>query len=539
MASIWTLAKKELRLLLRDPRAAVLLLGMPLLFILILGLLLGEGFGQNPDKRLRVSLVDLDQGYAVEEAVSCLAPTAGAGPMPPLGLVAVNRLGRFPQGKWSDMVFQDLRDTPNIRLEMIPDRETAERLVNDSKRPAVLVFGPSFSRRLAACSFLADGINPFDREGIKIYKDRDGVKLYEVGAELLYDETQATTAAVIEQVSQVSLMRVVLPWMIGKAFEKISEEQFIELLGNRVRLPVPAGASLLFAAKGVKLEEGKASLNQALHVAAPNAEAENEYRRKVGLGVQDALRQQFRKYDLTGKTWAALTKAQEEPGAGADVTDYADEGGVGPLKRGAAVYKTLVPSYTVMFSFALVLVVGWLFVSERRRGTLKRLQATPVTRPQLLLGKFLPCLALAVAQGVFLLAAGKLVFGLPWGPASWPLAEQAAALLAVVLATAVAAMGLAMLMAALARTEMQVAIYGAVLVLALGLVGGCVVPREMMPQAAQQVSQWTPHGWALNAYQQLMMKSQPDLGVVAASAAKLSLFGAVCLGLAWQALKLE
>ena len=54
MAPIWILAKKELRLLLRDPRAAVLLLGMPLLFILILGLLLGEGFGQNPDKRLRV-----------------------------------------------------------------------------------------------------------------------------------------------------------------------------------------------------------------------------------------------------------------------------------------------------------------------------------------------------------------------------------------------------------------------------------------------------------------------------------------------------
>src|SRR5262249_6318479 len=153
----------------------------------------------------------------------------------------------------------------------------------------------------------------------------------EVGAELLRDETQATTASVIEQVGQVSLLRVVLPWMIGKAFEKISEEQFIELLGNKVRLPVPAGAALLFAAKKIKLEEGKASLNQALHVAAPNAETENEYRKKVGLGVQEALKQQFRKYDLTGKTWAALTMAQEHSGAGADVTDYADEGGVGPL----------------------------------------------------------------------------------------------------------------------------------------------------------------------------------------------------------------
>jgi len=546
MAPIWTLAKKELRLLLRDPRAAVLLLGMPLLFILILGLLLGEGFGQNPDRRLRVSLVDLDEGLPAEyftesyvkEAGAWLAGTPGPGPLAGCSFAAAIRSRRFPSVKWSEVVIRDLQETAEIRLEPIPDRETAERLRRDSKRPAVLVFGPNFSRRLAACSFLADGINPFYR---------DGVKLDEVDAELLRDETQVTTASVIEQVVQVSLLRVTLPWMIGKAFERIGEEQFIERLGDAVRLPVPEGDNALertivkakFKAKKVEIVEGKVTLNEALHVAAPNQEAEDDYRKRVGIGVQQALRDQFSKYDLTAKTWAALTKAEEHTGSGTELTPYADEGGIGPLKRGSAIYKTLVPSYTVMFSFALILVVGWLFVSERRRGTLKRLQVAPVTRSQLLLGKFLPCLAMAVAQGVFLLAAGKVVFGLPWGPDAWPLAQQALVLLPVVLTTALAAMGLAMLVAALARTEMQVAIYGALLVLALGLVGGCVVPREMMPQAAQEVSQWTPHGWALNAYQQLMMNSDPNGRIVAESEGRLSAFGLVCLGLAWLTLRLE
>ena len=59
---IWTLAKKDLRLLLRDRRAVVILLAMPFIFILVLGLSLGEGFGQKPDDRLRISLVDLDRG---------------------------------------------------------------------------------------------------------------------------------------------------------------------------------------------------------------------------------------------------------------------------------------------------------------------------------------------------------------------------------------------------------------------------------------------------------------------------------------------
>ena len=53
----WTLAKKDLRLLLRDRRAVVILLAMPFLLILVLGLSLGQGYGQKPDDRLRVCAI--------------------------------------------------------------------------------------------------------------------------------------------------------------------------------------------------------------------------------------------------------------------------------------------------------------------------------------------------------------------------------------------------------------------------------------------------------------------------------------------------
>ncbi|HKI31150.1 MAG TPA: ABC transporter permease [Gemmataceae bacterium] len=542
MAPIWTLAKKEFRLLLRDPRAAVLLLGMPLLFILLLGLLVGEGFGQKSDERLRVSVVDLDEGLPAEDARECaswLAGTPEAGPLPGLTLATVNRLTRFPQGKWSAEVQKDLAETGSIRLEIISDRETAKRLCEDSKRPAVLVFGPSFSRRLDECSFLEGGLNPFYR---------DGVKMQEVDAKLERDRTQDLTASVIEQVAQVSLLRVVLPWMIGKAFDKISKEEFIKLLGDRVRLPVPEGdypwertlVAAKFRNKGVKIEDGKVTLNEALHVAAPNEQAEDDYRRRVGHGVQQALEKQFSKFDLTGKTWASLTRAQE-PGGGqaGSATKYAADGSNGLLKRGAMRYQTLVPSYTVMFAFALLVVVGWLFVSERRRGTLKRLRAAPVTRSQVLLGKFLPCLALAALQGTFLLIAGKLVFGMRWGPDSWPVAKQVAWLFPVVLTTAFAAMGLSLFVAALVRTEMQVAIYGSVLVMALGLVSGCLWPREQMPENAKHVSLVTPHAWALDAYKQLLGSSEPNTQMVLTSCLVLVGFGAGFLALSWLMLKME
>src|SRR5439155_21454644 len=102
---IWNLAIKDLRLLARDTRAAVIMLAMPLVFILVLGLALGDSFGQKPDDRLRVSVVVLDDGLAS---------------YPPKS---------FPGRPWSQVVLDDLGTTAGIRVEVVPDRATAERLV--------------------------------------------------------------------------------------------------------------------------------------------------------------------------------------------------------------------------------------------------------------------------------------------------------------------------------------------------------------------------------------------------------------------------
>jgi ABC-type multidrug transport system permease subunit len=471
--AIWTIAKKEWRLLLRDPRSGIILLAMPFLFIVVLGLSLGEGFGQKPDDRLRVSLVDLDRGYDDPQAKV-----------------------KFPAETWARVVQRDLAETAGIRVEVIRTREEAERLIAASKRSAILVFGPRFSERVHQCSFLAQGINPFYR---------DGVKLEELDAAILRDETQLTAASIIEQVAQVSLLRVILPWMIGRAFEKLSEPTFMSMLAEEVPggkfLPAPMKASL-------------------------------------GSGVQGALKRLFPKYNLTGKTWAALTKSQPKSGTGAEATVYTDEG-FGLPKRGAIRYQILVPSYTVMFAFFLVLTVGWLFVSERRQGTLKRLRAAPLTRGQILLGKLVPCFALSLLQGCFLLLAGKVVFGMRWGPEDWPILQQAAWLAPVVFTTSFAAMGLALLIAGLARTETQVAIYGTLLVLIMAGVSGCLMPRDLMPELMQRISLVTPHAWALDAYMQLLITSAPSLTRVGEACLALTGFGAGFLGLAWWLLRLD
>lgn len=477
---VWTLAKKDLRLLLRDRRAVVVLLAMPFIFILVLGMSLGEGFGQKPDDRLRVSIVDLDRGFDDPELV---------------------RAAPYKSLSWSKVVQRDLGQTAGIRLEVIESRETAEQLVRDGRRAAVLVFGPQFSDRVAHSSFLVGGVNP-------LY--RDGVKFGALDAELLVDPTQQTAASIIDQALQVTFLRVVLPWMIGRAFEKIGEVEFIDMLAKRVEIPIPPF--------------GKAGLDSLLKTQGQ--------KEAVGKGVQKAIQELFPNYNLTGKTWAALTRSEPRAGEGADVLAYREEGG-GLLKRGSLRYQVLVPSYTVMFAFFLVLTVGWLFVGERRQGTLRRLRAAPLSRSQILLGKLVPCFLLSLAQGLFLIGAGRLVFNMSWGP-------QPVWLLPVVFTTSLAAMGLALFVAALARTETQVAIYGTLLVLVLAGVSGCLMgDRELMPELMQRVSLFTPHAWALVAYKQLLTNPLPNLALVGQACAVLASFGVCFVGLAWWVLRLE
>lgn len=485
--SLWILAKKDILLLLRDRRSALLLLVTPVLFILVLGMALGEAFGQKPDDRLRISLVDLDTGVIDPvamrgEAIALLSympdPLFGshAAQLRALALSHVLHQAQFPFEPWSKVVLRDLSETAEIRVELIKDLPTAVSLVESSQRSAVIVFGPDFSKQVYRCSFLTTGINPFYR---------DGVKLEMIDARVLRDPTQSAAASIIEQVGQVSLLRVILPWMIGRAFEKLSDPSFLSVLAAEAKIP-----RFLLT---------------------------DEFKAQMGAGIKVALKKLFAKYNLTGKTWAALTKSDPRYSEGAALQAYQSESG-GLLQRGAVRYQVLVPSYTVMFAFFMVLTVGWMFVAERRQGTLRRLLVAPLSTSVIMAGKLLPCLLLSLLQGFFLLIMGKIIFGMSWG-------ESPFWLIPVVICTSFAATGLALLIATLARTESQVAIFGTLLVLILAGISGCLMPRELMPEAMKEFSRITPQAWALDAYAQLLLNPTPNLAMVQTACLVLLCFG--------------
>jgi ABC-2 type transport system permease protein len=212
-----------------------------------------------------------------------------------------------------------------------------------------------------------------------------------------------------------------------------------------------------------------------------------------------------------------------QPKPDAPVNDHPAEA---PANYGNVVYQVLVPSYAVLFAFFLINIMARSFISERQSGTLQRIGLAPVGAASVVLGKTVPFLLVSIAQGLLLLLFGKLIFGMSWGSMPWML-------LPVVICTSLAATALGLLTAVLVRTDAQVSAYANLLVIGLGGISGCFMPRQWLPELMRQVSLATPHAWSLIAYDQLLTADQPDLPRVWRSCGALVVFAAVFLAVGW------
>ncbi len=178
-------------------------------------------------------------------------------------------------------------------------------------------------------------------------------------------------------------------------------------------------------------------------------------------------------------------------------------------------------SMAVLFVFfaAQFGVVGLL--AERRTGTLARMLASPIGPGTILFGKVLVSLVLAVVSMSVVVIATTLLLGASWGD---PLAVAG-----LVLATAIAATGIATLVVGFARTEEQAGGAIAIVALTLAVLGGSFFPLSQAPEGLASLSLLTPHAWFLRGVNDLAAGG--GIGTVAPSILVLLTLGVVTGGI--------
>jgi ABC-2 type transport system permease protein len=163
-----------------------------------------------------------------------------------------------------------------------------------------------------------------------------------------------------------------------------------------------------------------------------------------------------------------------------------------------------VPGYTIYGVFFIISAIANSIFRERNDGTFRRLQAAPLSKAAILIGKLLPYYLINLLQIVVMFTIGVLVFHIGLG-------HDPLALVMVSLAASAAATGMGFLLAALGRTQEQVGNLGTLISVVMAAVGGMMVPSYVMPHFMQTISRFTPHAWALSGYQDIIVRG---LGVV-------------------------
>jgi ABC-2 type transport system permease protein len=189
-------------------------------------------------------------------------------------------------------------------------------------------------------------------------------------------------------------------------------------------------------------------------------------------------------------------------------------------------FQVSVPGNAVLFGFFIAMTVAMSFASERHSGTWRRLLAAPVPRWKALVGKLVPYYLIALVQLGCLFGLGAGLFGMK-------VAGDVSALVALTAVVALCAMAFGLLVASFGGTEKQIGSTVPVVLLVMGLVGGCMFPRLFMPDFMKSAGHAVPHSWALDGYYDVLIRQGTTIVDIAPALGALATFavGFAAIGL--------
>lgn len=188
--------------------------------------------------------------------------------------------------------------------------------------------------------------------------------------------------------------------------------------------------------------------------------------------------------------------------------------------------STIVPGLVAVIMMVIAaLLTSLTVVREREMGSLEGLIATPVRKHEILLGKMLPYLLIALADSVLATLVGVLVFDVPF-------AGSAALFLGTALVFTVAGLSIGLLASVVAGSQLLAnQIVFLTTLLPSMLLSGFLFPVKSMPGWVQAITYAVPARYFVAICRGILLKGQP-LEDVARPALFLAAFGAILLGLA-------
>lgn len=189
-----------------------------------------------------------------------------------------------------------------------------------------------------------------------------------------------------------------------------------------------------------------------------------------------------------------------------------------------------VPAWLIFGMFFIMIPLSNVMAMERQTNTITRLRMARASAFKLIVAKLIPYFLINQCQFIGMVALGYFVLPRLEMPAFSLIGEWwHYAVLAM--AVSLSALGYGLFISVVARTTEHAVVLGGGGIIIMAAIGGIMVPTYVMPEIMQTIAEFSPMGWALSGFQNLLL-NQYELPQIANYLAKLTAFGVVMIGLA-------
>jgi ABC-2 type transport system permease protein len=212
-----------------------------------------------------------------------------------------------------------------------------------------------------------------------------------------------------------------------------------------------------------------------------------------------------------GKSQAEVTQIMEPPIKIQDIKESSAH---------VDAVSQIVPGYTVMFVFFILINMVRRFFKEKESGMVARLRSTPMSPLTYLVGMWIPSLISVLIQCTVLLMFGHYAYGVKLG--------NVGTIIVIVASLAICGTGLGLALSFLVRGENQGLGITQIITLGGAALSGLWVPFDLLPKFAQAIGRFTPQYWAQQGLVNAMVHGA-QIGDVWKSIGVLLAFGMVGL----------
>jgi ABC-2 type transport system permease protein len=196
--------------------------------------------------------------------------------------------------------------------------------------------------------------------------------------------------------------------------------------------------------------------------------------------------------------------------------------GEGIFPEGTGAFQPGAQSQLVLFMFLTSMTAATQLILSRQLGVSRRMVSTPTPIRTIVVGEMLGRFGVAMLQGLFIVLLSALLFGVSWGD---PLAASL-----VVVMFALVGTGAAMVVGVFSNNADQAGTIGVFAGMALGALGGAMVPIEIFGEPMRSIAMLTPHAWAMQGLREVALRGG-GIADILVPLAVLGLFAAALLTL--------